>query len=124
MTLYNAHVYREMRLFFPDIEASSPEYAARIAKDRPTAEAEATEDCHGENLSAWGDVAGDDYLLHSQCFDFEATRLRKAVPGLLAALTAVKIALKCHDHWADTMPGHLLCTIDRALGAVDERRLV
>ena len=124
MTLYHVHVYREMRLFFPGIEASSPEHAAGIAKDRPTAEAEAIEDCHGENLSAWVGAAGDDYLLHSQCFDFEATRLRKAVPGLLAALAAVKIALTCHDHWADTMPGHLLCTIDRALGTGDERRLV
>ena len=79
--LYNVHVYREMRLFFPGIEASSPEHAARIAKDKPTAEAEATEDCHGENLSAGVDAAGDDYLLHSQCYRLRGDAAAKSCAG-------------------------------------------
>jgi hypothetical protein len=86
MTLYNVHVYREMRVYFPAIEASTPEEAARIAADRPTAEAEYSEDCDGENLAALIDLAGDDEFTQSVTIDFEAGRLRKADPDLLNAL--------------------------------------
>ena len=34
MTLYNVHLYREMRLHFPGVEANTPEEAARIAADK------------------------------------------------------------------------------------------
>ena len=86
MTLYNVHIYREMRLFFPGIEGKTPEEAARIAADKLTAEAKYTEDCDGENLSALIDVAGDEEFEQSVTIDFEAGRLRKLAPELLEAL--------------------------------------
>jgi hypothetical protein len=86
MTLYNVHVYREMRLYFPAIEAATPEEAARIATDRQTNDAEYTEDCDGENLAALIDVAGDDEFTQSVTIDFEPERLQRAVPELLEAL--------------------------------------
>jgi len=87
MTLYNVHIYREMRLFFPSIEAPTPEEAAQIAADKLTQDAEYTDDeCDGENLAALIDVAGDDQYEQSVTIDFEAERLRKAVPELLEAL--------------------------------------
>jgi hypothetical protein len=60
MTLYNVHIYREMRLYFPRIEAATPEEAANIAGDKPTDNAECIEDCDGDNLAALIDVVGDD----------------------------------------------------------------
>jgi len=57
MTLYHVHLYREMRLYFPGVEADTPEQAARIAADRPTFDAEHIEDCNGETLAALIDVA-------------------------------------------------------------------
>ena len=89
MTLHHVHIYREMRLYFPGIEASTPEDAARIAVDKATAEAEYTEDCDGENIAALIDVAGDDGFTQSVTIDFEPERLRKAAPRLLAALAAI-----------------------------------
>ena len=82
MTIYNVHVYREMRLYFPAIEACTPEDAARIAADRPTAHAQYTEDCDGENLAALIDVAGDNEFTQSVTIDFDAERLRKAAAEL------------------------------------------
>jgi hypothetical protein len=87
--LYHVHIFREMRLYFPGIEARSPDDAARIAADKPTADAEYSEDCDGENLAAVIDVAGDDDFTKSTTIDFEPERLRKAAPRLLAALTAI-----------------------------------
>jgi hypothetical protein len=69
-TLYHVHIYREMRLYFPGIEADSPEHAARIAREKPTHDAEYTEDCDGQNLSALVDVAGDSVFEHSVTIDF------------------------------------------------------
>lgn len=86
MTLYNVHIYREMRLFFPGIEGMTPEEVARIAGDKPTAEVEYAEDCDGENLAALIDVAGDEKFEQSVTIDFEAERLRKLGPELLEAL--------------------------------------
>jgi hypothetical protein len=86
MTLYHVHIYREMRLYFPGIEARNPEDAAQIAADKPTAQAEYTEDCDGENLAALIDVAGDDEFTHSVNINFEPERLRKVEPDLLEAL--------------------------------------
>jgi hypothetical protein len=87
--LYHVHIYREMRLYFPGIEARSPDDAARIAADKPPADAEYSEDCGGENLAALIDVAGDDDFTQSAIIDFEPERLRKAAPRLLAALAAI-----------------------------------
>ncbi len=86
MTLYNVHLYRETRLHFPGITADTPEQAARIAADRPTADAEFIEDCDGDNLAALIDVAGDDEFTQSVTIDFEPERLRRMVPELLEAL--------------------------------------
>ncbi|SRR5579871_1889446 len=87
MTLYNVHIYREMRLFFPGIVAATPEEAARIAAGKLTEEAAfADDECDGENLAALVDVAGDDQYEQSVMINFEPERLRKAVPELLEAL--------------------------------------
>src|SRR5713226_449760 len=88
MTLYNVHIYREMRLYFPGIEAATPEEAARIAGDKPTEDAEYAEDCDGENLAALINLVGDDQFEKSVTIDFEAERLRKAAPEMLEALQA------------------------------------
>ncbi len=89
MTLYNVHIYREMRLYFPAIEAETPEDAARNAADKLTADAEYTEDCDGENLAALVDVVGDDEFKHSVAIDFDHERIRKAAPELLEAIPAL-----------------------------------
>src|SRR5438105_13778510 len=86
MTLYHVHIYREMRLYFPHVEAGTPDRAAELAAGKPTAEAEYAEDCDGETLAALVDVVGDDEFTQSVTIDFEAERLRKAAPELLAAL--------------------------------------
>jgi hypothetical protein len=86
MSLYNVHIYREMRLYFPGIEADTPEAAAATAADKLTEDAEYTEDCDGENLAALVDVAGDEEFEQSVAIDFETERLRKAAPVLLEAL--------------------------------------
>ncbi|MFL5342370.1 MAG: hypothetical protein ACJ8F7_19655 [Gemmataceae bacterium] len=92
MTLYNVHIYREMRLHFPGVEANTPEEAARIAADQPTADAAYTEDCDGETLAALIDVVGDDEFGQSVSLDFDKERLRKAAPNLLATLEALLAA--------------------------------
>jgi hypothetical protein len=86
MTHYNVHIYREMRLFFAGIEALTPEEAAQTAAAKLTEEAEYTEDCQGENLSALIDLVGDEEFEHSVIIDFEHERLRRAAAELLAAL--------------------------------------
>ena len=45
MTIYNIHIYREMRLVYGGIEADSQEAAAAIARDKPTDQADSIEDC-------------------------------------------------------------------------------
>jgi hypothetical protein len=79
MTTYNVHIYREMRLYFPGIEAGSPEEAAALARAKPTEDAASTEDCDGETLAAL-------VYEHSVTIDFEDERMRKAAPALLKAL--------------------------------------
>jgi hypothetical protein len=86
MTLYNVHLYREMRLFFPGIEAETPEAAAANARDRLTEDADDIRDCDGEDLGALVDVVGDDQYEQSLMIDFEAERLRKASPELREAI--------------------------------------
>src|SRR5579875_1542292 len=89
MTLYNVHIYREMRLYFPAIEAATPDDAARIAADKLMADAEYTEDCDGENLAALVDLVGDDEFEHSVTIDFDHERMRTAAPDLLEAIPAL-----------------------------------
>jgi hypothetical protein len=71
MTLYNVHIYREMKLTFGGIEAESPEAAANIARDRLTEDADAIDDCDGDTFSALVDVAGDEDFSQSRLIDFD-----------------------------------------------------
>lgn len=89
MTRYNVHIYREMRLTYIDIEADTPEAAAALASDKPTDAADNIDDCEGENLGAVVDLVGDEDYSRSVTIDFEAERLRKAAPAMLASLRAV-----------------------------------
>jgi len=99
MTLYNVHIYREMRLAFEGIEADTPEAAAAIARDGMTSDANDIDDCDGEDFAALVDVIGDDEFEKSVTIDFEAERLRKAAPNLLEAL---ELFLKFNDQWLIT----------------------
>jgi hypothetical protein len=89
MTIYNVHIYREMRLAFGGIEAATPEAAAATARDKPTEEADSIEDCNGDDLAALVDEAGDEEYERSLTIAFEPERRRKAASRLLAALEAV-----------------------------------
>ena len=89
MTKYNVHLFREMRLYFPNIEGNSPAEAARNASGSDTGEAEEIEDCNGEDLGALVDVVGDDDFGNSELIDFEPQRMLNAAPKLLAALQQV-----------------------------------
>jgi hypothetical protein len=88
-TIYNVHIYREMRLVFGGIQAESLEAAASIARDKPTSDADEIDDCEGETLSAVVDVVGDEEYEQSRFIDFENEQLRRAAPALLAKLLAV-----------------------------------
>jgi hypothetical protein len=59
-----------------------------IARDGLTEDADAIDDCNGEDLGALIDVVGDDDYEHSVSIDFEVERLRKAASALLSALQA------------------------------------
>ena len=88
MTLYNVHIYREMRLLFGGIDAETPEAAALIARDKPTEEADSVNDCNGDDLSALVDEAGDEEYERSVAIDFEVERQRQAASRMLEALRA------------------------------------
>ena len=90
MTLYDVHINREVRLVFESIEADSHEAAAAIACDKHPAAADDIDTCDGETFAAQVEVAGDE---DSVTIDFEAGRLRKAAPKLLAALRDADEAL-------------------------------
>jgi hypothetical protein len=85
--LYNVHLYREMRLYFQDIKADSPQQAAEFCRefDCDMAAGEAL-DCDGETFGALVDLQGDFDHSQSVIVDFEGERMRKASPHLLAAL--------------------------------------
>lgn len=101
MTIYNIHIYREMRLVYGGIEANSHEAAAAIARDRPTDQADSIVECDGETIAALVDVAGDEEYAQSRIIDFEPERQRRAAPKLLAALKtfieADALADECHE---------------------------
>ena len=80
MTTYNVHIYREMRLVFGGIEAASPEEAAALARDKPTENADESDECDGETFYALVDVQGDEQHEQSRFIDFEPKRLRLAAP--------------------------------------------
>ena len=84
MTLYNVHLFREMRLRFDDIEAGSHEEAAAIAGAKPDREAVSIDDCDGANIAALVDVVGDDECEHSRTIDLP--HVESTAPKILAAL--------------------------------------
>jgi hypothetical protein len=86
MTTYNVHIFRAMRLYYPDIEADTPEKAAETARRKTTDEAESTEDCDGQDFGALVDRVGDEDHEHSVWIDFEPERQRRAAPLLRDAL--------------------------------------
>jgi hypothetical protein len=59
MTTYTVHLYREMGLVYHEIEADTPEQAARIAAAKPTDEAGLCLDCEGLTYGALVDRDGD-----------------------------------------------------------------
>jgi hypothetical protein len=70
MPLYNVHLYREMKLLFPAIEAETAQKAAEIAEDKMSEEAESIEDCSGMTISSLVDVVGDEDYSQSVTVDF------------------------------------------------------
>ena len=84
MQTYNVHIYREMRLFFPDIVASTAEEAATLAADMPSGAARALEDCDGENLAALVGVIGREDCKQNWMIDFDP--VRAIAPDLLTVL--------------------------------------
>jgi hypothetical protein len=94
MTRYNVHLYREMRLFFPGIDAESHEAAAEFARQQPTDTAQNIEDCDGNDIAALVDVDGDQEYNHTKLVDFS--------PNILSIL---KHAIATEEgNWDD---GHL-----------------
>src|SRR5271157_4188436 len=85
MTIYNVYIHRDIRLTFEGVEAQTPEFALRIARDGLTSDADDIDES-GEDLSASVEVDGDEDHGRSLTIDFEAERQRKTAPKLLAAL--------------------------------------
>jgi hypothetical protein len=85
MTIFNVHVYREMRLVFEGIEAETHEGAASIARHKPTGDADDIAECEGQNLAALVDVVGDQDFGESRIIDFEPEQKRQAAAKLLDA---------------------------------------
>jgi hypothetical protein len=88
-TVYNVHIYREMRLFYPDIVATSHEDAATQAAAKGSDDADLVDDCDGETFAALVDIKGDLDYCESKTIDFPATLLRNHAPELLEAAERV-----------------------------------
>jgi hypothetical protein len=95
MPTYNVHLYREMRLFFPGIEAESPEQAARLAGDKDFDDANDFSDCDGENLAALVDLVGDEDFSKSIIIDLDPMKAsaEELYDALIIALPYVEGAL-------------------------------
>jgi hypothetical protein len=92
--LYNIHVYREMRLYFQDIKADSPQQAAEFCKEFhcEMAAGEAL-DCDGQTFAALVDTQGDFDHSQSVTIEFEAERSRKAGLAAIALLDMIRRGL-------------------------------
>jgi hypothetical protein len=124
MTKYNVHLYREMRLYYPGIEAESPTDAAAIVAQKETGDAEKIECCEGENLGALVDLVGDHEFEHSVNIDFEPERLRKAAPTLLGALQSLVDATSCYArHFHEHMVARTVIS-EATNGTPQERQLI
>jgi hypothetical protein len=103
--IYNVHLYREMRLYFPGIEASSHQQAAQIAAEKIPEEAETIEDCEGTNLAALVDVHGDDQYSQSRVIDFPIPHNDSALlTEQLGALKDLHDQLECLGMDTSKMP--------------------
>jgi hypothetical protein len=111
MKIYNVHIYREMRLFFPGIIASTAEEAARLAAEMPSGAAEALEDCDGENLAALVGVIGREDRQQNWMIDFDP--VRAIMPDLLTALALALPILQ------EAVRAHLLSDAPTARRALD-----
>ena len=89
---YHVHIYREMRLTFTPIRASSPQEAADRARQLPTDDAASIDDCNGTDLAALVDLDGDADYEQSVSIDFEDELRRKAARDMHAALKALLAA--------------------------------
>ena len=70
MPTYNVHLYRELRLYYPGIDAETPEATAKIAWGNSTESAASIEDCDGADIAALVDLQGDEDFHHSRLIDF------------------------------------------------------
>ena len=111
MKTYNVHIYREMRLFFPGIIASTAEEAARLAAEMPSGAAEALEDCDGENLAALVGVIDREDCQQNWMIDFDP--VRAIMPDLLTALVLALPILQ------EAVRAHLLSDVPTAHIALD-----
>jgi hypothetical protein len=96
MPTFNVHLYREMWLFFPGIEADTPEQAAKLVAEKPTDEAEYTDDCEGATTSALVDLVGDEDYSESVTIDLDP--VKAAAQELYETLTAASHALKSYQY--------------------------
>jgi hypothetical protein len=85
MPKYKVHIYREMRLEFEDIEAATPEEAARIAGEKHFDDCDDWSDCEGENLYALVDYAPHEGTV----INFEGGRLLDTGAKLIGALKRI-----------------------------------
>lgn len=89
MPKFHVHLYREMRAYYPDITADTPEQAARIADSKSTTEAKYVDDCDGTTLSALVDHDGDDEYFHSQIIDLNRPKSLARAATPLPALVQI-----------------------------------
>ena len=113
LTTFNVHLYREMRLFFPGIEAPSADIAASWASQKPTDEAALIDDCDGETLAALVDVAGDETFEHSRMISFDPAR--EATHYLVTALS--NLCAQIEGAYGDIDLSEANAALAKALGA-------
>ncbi|RUL89448.1 hypothetical protein [Tautonia sociabilis] len=102
MTLFNVHIYREMRLRFDGIEADSPEAAAAIARERTAEDASIVEECDGITLAALVDEVGDEEYERSVTIDFEQGP--RPGPGGRDPLVAISVRDGLIEDVSSTVP--------------------
>lgn len=98
MPVYNVHLYREMRLYFPGIEAETPRGAITIADAKQSVHADAIEECDAATISALVDIDGDHDYQHSQMIDLDPAANAHALLSALKDLLAPETPDILHDH--------------------------
>lgn len=119
-TIYHVHIYREMRLYFPAIEANSAEEAARIAAGKSSDEADCAEDCNGDTIAALIDVEGDSEYEKSTVIDFEPARLQKSARELFEALEYFFNIM--HDYPSSVRKGYVTLAFEKARTALTKAK--